>query len=151
MSTYNLAQINVGRLKRDPDDPAMAGFFDNLDRINKLAEESPGFVWRLQSEHGNATDIILTDDPTFIVNMSVWTSVEALQSFAYHTEHLSFIKRRKEWFVKQEGVYQALWWIPDGHALTPEEGLERLAELEKEGPGQRVFDFKHLYPSPGQR
>ncbi len=147
-SQYHLAQINVGKLLNVPEDPSMAGFFDNLDRINQLAEESPGFVWRLQSDQGNATDIILTDDPLFIVNMSVWTSVETLQAFTYKSEHLSFVRRRKEWFEKPKGAYHTLWWIPVGTIPSPEEGLKRLAYFEKHGPSAEAFDFKRAFPVP---
>ena len=143
----HLAQINVAHIKGTAEDPFMAGFFDNLDRINKLAEESPGFVWRLQSDQGNATDIILTEDPTFLINMSVWTSVEALRAYTYTTEHLAFIKRRKEWFTPYDGPYYALWWVPAGKIPTPEEGLAKLAHLKEQGPTSEAFNFTTVFPS----
>ena len=146
---YHLAQINVAHIRGGADDPMMAGFFDNLDRINQLAEKSPGFVWRFQSEQGNATDIILTDDPNFLVNISLWESVEALKAYTYRTEHQAFVKRRKEWFNRYEGAYYALWWVPAGHIPTPEEALARLAQLDKEGPSREVFNFTAAFPPPG--
>jgi len=42
-----------------------------LEPINALADCEPGFVWRLKSESGNASDIAYNDDPFVIVNMSV--------------------------------------------------------------------------------
>ncbi len=145
---YHLAQINVGRARGPADSPEMADFYANLDRINRLAEESPGFVWRLQSDSGNATDIILTEDPLFIINMSVWESVESLKAYVLQSEHRLFLKRRKEWFQKYEGAYAALWWVPAGYFPTPEEGLARLAELERKGPGQGAFNFATLFDAP---
>ncbi len=145
---YHIAQVNAGLLLGTAEDEFMAGFFDNLDRINALAEQAPGFVWRLQSEQGNATNIILTDDPRRLINMSVWESVEALRAYAYETEHLAFVKRRKEWFMRFEGAYQALWWIPAGEIPTPQEGLRRLGIIDRKGPCTDAFNFKTQFPPP---
>ena len=65
-----LAQINVGRIVAPVDDPRIADFIAQLDEVNRLAERSPGFVWRLQSDSGNATDIVYSEDPFMLVNMS---------------------------------------------------------------------------------
>lgn len=145
---YHLAQINVARAKGPADSPEMAVFYANLDRINSLAEQAPGFVWRLQSDSGNATDIIVTEDPLFLINMSVWESVEALRSYVFQSEHRTFLKRRKEWFEKYDGAYTALWWVPAGHIPTTEEGMERLAELERNGPTQHAFSFASIFEAP---
>jgi hypothetical protein len=80
---WHLAQINIGRLVAPVDDPRIAGFISKLDAINALAEQTPGFVWRLQSGSGNATDIVYNDDPFYILNMSVWESVEELRDYVY--------------------------------------------------------------------
>ena len=86
-----------------------------LDRVNALAERSPGFVWRLKSAAGNATDIQATCDPLFLVNMSVWLDADALFDFVYRSAHTPEMARRKEYFERFEGAYQALWWVPAGH------------------------------------
>src|ERR1051326_6590674 len=52
----HIAQLNVGRLRYETDDPRMADFMNNLARINALAERSPGFVWRYTDATGNETD-----------------------------------------------------------------------------------------------
>ena len=148
MSRWQIAQMNVGTARYDLDDSRMAGFMDRLDEINALADASPGFVWRLQTEAGNATDIKVADDPRFIVNMSVWRDVEALFAFAYETAHRPVLAQRAEWFERHRGVYQVLWWVPAGHRPTVEEGLERLARLEAEGPCPQAFDFKNRFPLP---
>ena len=145
----HLAEINVGRLLRPLTDPRTADFVDNLDAINALAEESPGFVWRLKDESGNATQIAAYDDPLIIVNLSVWASVEALYEFAYKTAHRRFVQRRKEWFDLFGAAYLALWWIEDGHRPEIGEGQRRLAHLERFGPTAHAFNFRKPFPATG--
>ena len=55
MAKYHIAQVNIGRMRAPLDHPLMTGFLRRLDEINALADRSPGFVWRLQTEGGNAT------------------------------------------------------------------------------------------------
>jgi len=144
---WRLAQINVGRLKAPVDHPMIADFVANLDRINALADGAPGFVWRLKGEGDNATDIQpRPDDPLFAINMSVWTGLDALAAFVYRSAHRDIMRRRREWFEAME-TYMALWWIPAGHIPTPEEGLERLALLERLGPTAEAFTFRHPFPA----
>ena len=148
MSDRHLAQMNVGRARYPLDDPRIAEFMDNLDAINALADASPGFVWRLQSDSGNATDIKLSDDARFIVNMSVWTDCEALFDFVYKTAHRAIMVRRREWFEAPDDAYQVLWWIDAGTLPTPEEGLARLQLLRRLGPSRDAFTFKSIF-APG--
>jgi hypothetical protein len=147
--TWHIAQMNVGRTVAPLDSPALAGFMAALDGINALAEAAPGFVWRLQSDSGNATDIKVSDDPQFIVNMSVWSSVEALFDFVYQSAHTPVMGRRRQWFEKPAEAYQVLWWVPAGHRPTVEEGLARLDYLRRLGPTAHAFTFKERYPVPG--
>lgn len=147
--SWHLAQINIGYAVARMDDPLMADFMNNLERINALAESCEGFVWRLQSMSGNATDITLSDDPKLIINMSVWESVEALFDYVYRSDHTGFISRRKEWFEKHSLAHQALWWIPQGHRPSPEEGFAKLAILDRLGPSAAAFTFKQRFPMPG--
>jgi hypothetical protein len=144
----HLAQINVGRLLYPIDDPRMRDFVDNLDRINALAEASEGFVWRLKDESGNATSISAYEDPSIIVNMSVWASVEGLYAFAYQTAHRRFVQRRKEWFKLFEAPYLALWWIEDGAMPTVADGRQRLDHLTRVGPTAYAFNFRKPF-APG--
>jgi len=111
---YHLAQINIGRLVAPIDDPRIAGFVSQLAPINALADSAPGFVWRLQSESGNATDIPFSDDPTVMLNMSVWESIEALRDFTYASRHTAPLKDRAKWFEKMDKPHYCLWWVPDG-------------------------------------
>lgn len=151
MADWHLAQINVGRTIDDLDSPALADFMARLDAVNVLADAAPGFVWRLQSDSGNATDIRPTDDPRFIVNMSVWESVEALFGFVYRSAHRDVMVRRREWFERPEAAYQVLWWVPAGHRPTVAQGLARLRLLDAEGPTPAAFTFKSVFPPAAGR
>ena len=126
----------------------MKGFVDRLDEINALADDSPGFVWRLQTEEGDATSIQAFDDPNLIVNMSAWENIESLKNFVYKTAHVELIRDRDAWFSKIKTVHQVLWWIPAGHLPSVEEGKERLAGLEANGPNPAAFTFAKPFPVP---
>ena len=150
MTDWHLAQLNVGTARYDLEDPGMAGFMNRLDEINAIAEESPGFVWRLQSDSGNATDIDVGRGDRFIINLSVWESVEALFEFAYRTAHQQLLTQRREWFEHPGAPYQVMWWVPTGHEPTIEEGLAKLDELIENGPGPEAFTFRSRYPAPDE-
>lgn len=145
---YHLAQINIGRLVAPLDDPRIAEFVAQLDPINALAEESPGFVWRLKSESGNATDIAYNDDPFVIVNMSVWNSVEDLRNYVYRSQHTNVLKDRAKWFEKMDKPNYCLWWIPVGCVPTVAEGRSRLEHYQMYGPTPHSFWFSKLFPEP---
>lgn len=147
-SDWHLAQLNVGRVLAPTDSPVLADFMAALDRINALAERSPGFVWRLQGDNGNATDILPTEDPRFLVNMSVWRSIEALFAFVYRSDHTAIMARRRDWFEKPVEAYQVLWWVPAGRLPTVDEALARLKHLQTQGPSAHAFTFKEHYPPP---
>lgn len=148
MGAWQLAQLNVGRAVGPLDGPKMAGFMGRLDEINALAEASPGFVWRLQGESGNATDIKVSDDPRFIINLSVWESHEALRRFTYQSEHRTVFARRFEWFERRATPNLCLWWIPAGSRPTATEALARLRLLEEAGPSAEAFTLKVPFPPP---
>jgi Domain of unknown function (DUF3291) len=149
MNAWHIAQLNVGRTLAPPDSPQIADFMAALDAVNALADASPGFVWRLKSDSGNATDILVSSDPNFLVNMSVWDSIEALFDFVYRTAHTAVMARRREWFEKPSQAFLVLWWIPAGHVPSTEEALARLEHLRREGPSAHAFTFKQRYPHPG--
>ena len=147
---HHIAQLNIARAKAPLDDPLLADFVAQLDDVNALAEASPGFVWRLKSDSGNATDIRAYDDPLMIVNMSVWKTIEALFDFAYRTSHTKVMNRRKEWFESLPGPHMVLWWIPAGAVPTVEEAKRRLEHLEEHGPTSKAFTFKVRFPTPAE-
>jgi hypothetical protein len=144
MSAFQLAQINIGRILHPLEHEAMRDFVENLDPINALAEQSPGFVWRLQTEEGDATDIRVFEEEDILLNMSVWEDVESLRRFVYQSEHVQFLRRRKEWFAAMK-VDLALWWIPAGTLPTPQEGRRRIEILEAQGPTARAFTFSQTF------
>ena len=148
MTAFHLAELNIGRIVGDtPDDPRLAEFMAALDEINALAEASPGFVWRLQDDSGNATSITAFDDPRMLINMSVWESAETLAAFTYKSGHAGFLARRKAWFEPPDGPDLVLWWMPAGHIPSIEEAKERLDQLTAEGPGPEAFTFKDRFPA----
>ncbi len=145
---FHFAQINMARARASLENPLLADFFAQLDEINALADSSPGFVWRLQTDAGDATDIEVGGDPRLIVNMSVWESPEALFDYVYKSGHLRVLGRRTEWFERLEMPSIALWWIPVGTLPAIEDGLERLDHLARHGPTERAFTFKTRVPAP---
>jgi hypothetical protein len=147
MSRYQLAQLNIARMLDAIDSPLMADFVANLDRINALAEQSPGYVWRLQTEEGNATSLAPLGHNE-IVNMSVWEDVAALNHYVYKTAHVEIMKRKKEWFDRMREAYVVLWWVPHGHRPTIDEALARLATLRAHGPTSQAFTFRHAFAAP---
>lgn len=148
MSAWHVAQLNVGRAVATPGSAELTDVVAALDRTNALAESSPGFLWRLQSDSGNATDILISDDPRVIVNMSVWASVETLFEFVYRSSHTRIMARRREWFEKPSQAHQVLWWVPAGHIPRVGEALERLEHLRGHGPTLHAFTFHRHYPPP---
>jgi hypothetical protein len=144
-----LAQLNVGRMVAPTSAPEVADFMAALDPINALAEAAPGFVWRLQTDAGNATDIHAFDDELLLLNMSVWESIETLRAFTYTTAHTAVLRRRREWFDRLEVAHLVLWWIPAGHVPTIAEALERLDALRRDGPTPAAFTFRVPFDPDG--
>lgn len=122
----------------------MAEFVALLDPVNALADGSPGFVWRLQGEDGNATAIRAFDDDRVIVNMSVWESIDHLADFVYRSGHIDVMRRRRQWFDRIR-VHMTLWWVPAGHVPSVAEAQERLAHLREHGPTTHAFTFKQRF------
>jgi hypothetical protein len=148
MAHFHLAQVNIGRVRAALDDPIMEGFRTALDPINALADRSPGFVWRLQTEDGNAMAIRPFADERMAINMSVWESLESLQQFVYQSAHIGPLRDRKQWFEPIEGPILVLWWISAGHIPTVAEAMERLEHLKGHGPTAHAFTFRAPFPSP---
>jgi len=145
---YHLAQVNIARMQAPLTDPIMAGFVAELDNINALADHSPGFVWRLQTDEGNATDIRPFDDDLILVNLSLWASLADLTNFVYKSRHRQVLQQRQQWFQRFNGPYVALWWVPSGHIPTVDEAKERLSYLSAHGETPYAFSFKKPFPTP---
>jgi hypothetical protein len=145
---YELAQLNVAVMKSPLDSPAMTDFVGNLDRINALAEQAEGFVWRLQSDGGDATAFRPLGEHV-LVNLSVWNDVPSLSHYVYRSAHVEIMRRRREWFDRMNAAYMVLWWVPAGHRPPVEEALARLELLRANGPGPHAFTFAQAYGPPG--
>ena len=152
---YALAQVNVGRLLAPLDSPRLADFVAGLDPVNAVADAAPGFVWRLQTEDGNATAVRAFGqdaegaDGGILVNMSVWESVEALGAYVYGEAHRAVLRRRREWFEQMKDAYAALWWIPRGHIPPVREAEDRVRHLRAHGPTPYAFTLRTHFPPPG--
>jgi Domain of unknown function (DUF3291) len=145
---WQLAQVNVARARFPVDSAQMADFMALLDPINALADGTEGFVWRLQTEAGDATALRPFDDDRIMINMSVWESFAALRSFVYLSRHLEVMRRRREWFERMAEAYLALWWIPAGQLPTIADARARLDILRERGPSPAAFTFHDRYPAP---
>ena len=143
----HLAQLNFGRLVAETDDPRVAEFMAALDRVNGLGKRMPGFVWMMEGsgEPGTGnTETKIDGDPRFVSNLTVWESVEALEAFVWKTVHRQFYERRREWFDVLGEKHLVMWWVPEGHRPTLEEGLERLAQLRAQGDSDRAFGWAYI-------
>lgn len=145
---FHLAQVNIARMRAPLEDPLMAEFVARLDEVNALADGSPGFVWRLQTDAGDATALRPYDDDRILFNMSVWETPEQLREFVYRGMHVEVMRRRKSWFDRFDGMYYALWWVPLGHIPSIEEAKERLEHLRTQGESAYAFSFRKIFPAP---
>jgi hypothetical protein len=150
MTGYQLAHLNIAKMRQPLESPAMVDFVNNLDRINALADQAPGFVWRLkdESEEALATRLFGND---YIVNMSVWTDVTTLSDYAFQSGHVEIMRRRREWFLAMTEANAVLWWVPESHLPSVAEAKAKLDHLRAHGPGPSAFTFKRSYLPPEQR
>ena len=144
---WHLAQVNVALPLEPLDSPRMAAFMAALEPVNAVADASRGFVWRLQTEDGDAT-AIRAFGGRLMINMSVWESVEALRAYVYGDAHAAVLRRRREWFARLGEPETALWWIPAGAIPTIADAEERLGHLRARGPSPRAFTLREPRPAP---
>jgi len=149
IQTYHLAELNIAQMRAPLTDPVMQEFVDNLIQINRLAEQSPGFIWRLQTEEGDATSLRVFDNDRMIVNLSLWESPETLRTYAYKSQHRDFLRRKKEWFDKLESVYFVMWWIPAGQIPTIAQAKAKLEHLATYGDSAEAFTFRKVFAAVG--
>ncbi len=145
---HYVAQLNITRMRAPLDDPLMDRFVAWLEPINALADESPGFIWRLQTDEGDATSIRAFEDDRILVNMSVWESLEALQAFVFKSDHVRVMRERAQWFEPPDAPITVLWWVPEGHVPTVDEGKKRLDLLWEKGPSESAFTFSKSFSPP---
>ena len=148
MGEWHIAQMNVATARYPLDDPRIAEFVGLLDEVNALAEASPGFVWRPRPERGSGIAIAMPGQPTLVVNMSVWQSVEALVDFVYKSAHRLAMAKGRDWFAPPAEAHQVLWWVKAGERPSPAKGLARLHYVRQRGPTRHAFGFKNIFPPP---
>lgn len=141
----HIAQVNIARMHAPLDDPIMAGFVARLAEINALADRSPGFVWRLQTEEGDATYLRPYGDDRILFNLSAWETIENLREYVYKTAHGEVMRQRRQWFEKSGGMHMALWWVRAGHRPSVAEAKQRLEHLQEHGETARAFTFKRTF------
>lgn len=142
---FHLAQANIARMRAPLDDPLMEGFVARLEPLNVLADASPGFVWRLQTDDGDATALRVFDDDLTLFNLTVWESIEALESYVYRSNHVAAVQKRAQWFERPSKPPLVLWWIEAGHLPTEAEAKERLEMLWENGPSPDAFTFRSRF------
>jgi hypothetical protein len=148
---FHIAQVNVATPLAPLESPRLAEFVAALEPINALADASPGFVWRLQTDDGDATSIRAFADDRILINMSVWESIEALEDFVYRSAHTAVMRRRAAWFERSAEAYLALWWIPAGELPTAADAEPRLTSLREHGPTPFAFTLQRRFPAPERR
>lgn len=146
----HLAQLNIARMKTAYEDPSMKDFVDALEPMHELSDRSPGSIWRLDSGLDPEPDLVSFEASGWLVNMSVWRSIEDLKSFVMSPFHLSIMRRRAEWFEKSDLATMVLWWIPEGNTPTFTEAMERLETLRERGPTVQAFSFARPFPCPDE-
>lgn len=147
---FQLASSNIARMLGDIDTPVMAGFVARLEPLNEIADASKGFIWRYETEAGDATEVRVFEDELILFNMSVWESIEALEAFAYRSDHLEALQKRAQWFERPTRTPLVLWWIPAGHIPTVQEARDRFDLLWRDGASPDAFTFRDRFPVPQQ-
>ncbi len=146
--TYHLAQLNIARFRLPMEHPVNKDFVENLDKINALAEEQDGFIWRMVGDGNNAVSVRAFDDPDQISNLSVWAGIESLSAFVYRNKtHRAIMRRRAEWFESID-FHLVLWWIPTGSIPDLADAIEKLELLSRNGPSEEAFTFKVPFLPP---
>lgn len=144
---FHLAELNVGRLVAPTDDPRVAEFMRALDVVNGLGKRMPGFVWMMEGSGepglGN-TETKIGGDPRHVSNLTVWESVETLETFVWNTVHRKFYERRAEWFEVLGEMHFVMWWVPAGHRPSLDEALGRLDHLRRHGDSDHAFGWRWL-------
>lgn len=139
-----LAEFNFGTLKYPWDDPRLADFQNNLDRVNGLGKRSPGFIWMLDGDDMEAEQEDgqgpLADRPNTASTLSVWKDAASLWHFVDKTLHAKFMARAAEWFKDDDRGHLVIWEVPEGHRPTVAEGMDEWRKLMADGPTDTRFD-----------
>ncbi len=147
MSNWHLAELNIAHLQDTLESERLSDFVANVDRINRLAEQSPGFIWRrIDNDHPTETNFGFGDD--YIATLSLWDSVESLHEFVYRSVHKDIMRRKPEWFHRMPRAHMVLWWVAEGHLPNSVEAKEKLMHLQENGPTEQAFTFRQAFAKP---
>lgn len=148
---HHIAQLNISRLNAPLDSPEMKEFVDFLEPVNRFAEESPGFVWRMKGENGEASSLMASpfDDPMIVTNLTVWADIPSLQAFVYRSVHRYFLQSRRQWFARVDGSQVVMWWVEPGTFPTLADAKARLERLDRNGPSPSGFTFQKAFDRDG--
>jgi hypothetical protein len=147
---HYIAQLNIARLRLPQEHPDNAYFVNNLDRINQIAEQQHGFIWRYTGDTNDGLDVKVFNDINVVLNISLWANIEALSTFVYrNTEHREIMRRRHEWF-EQVDFSLVLWWVKAGQIPSLNDATSRLRLLESIGPSEQAFTFKTPFCAPSE-
>lgn len=139
-------QFNIARARWDLDDPRMKEFMDTVDFMNNVAAKSPGYLWRDEDED-RAKAMTFPDDPRMTMTLSLWQDIDSLRHFTWNTIHKRFRLRTREWFEDLGERYLVIWQVPDGHLPQPDEALENLLALRRDGPTETRLGTEALMPA----
>ena len=138
----HLAQANIAHMRMPLDHPTMEDFVARIDTLNALADAAPGFVWRLEAEEDEVSPVALFNGERVLFNLTVWESIESLESYVYKSQHVKAVQKRAEWFERPKKSPLVLWWVPAGHFPTEEEAAQRFELLWQNGPSEAAFTFR---------
>lgn len=148
MTDRYLAEFNIGVLKHDWDDPRVADFANNLDRVAGVGQKSRGFVWMLSDDRMEAAQLDpdgpLGGNPRTASTLSVWKTAADLHHFTFHTVHKRFYDRRAEWYDPTDAPRLVMWWVDQTRRPTVVEAADRLAHLAAHGETDHAFGWNWL-------
>ncbi len=146
--SWHLPRTNIGVAGFTYGEPGFADFVGTLDRINAIADQSPGFVWRFVQDDEHEAGREIFDDENVLFDMSARESKGAHFDCVYHTDPVDILRRRAEWFVKLDRPIMALRWIPAGSLPTVADAGQRLHLLAQKGPAVDAFTFRQCFAPP---
>ncbi|MGC1495157.1 MAG: DUF3291 domain-containing protein [Sulfitobacter sp.] len=145
---HHLAELNLGVLKYDWDDPRVKGFVDGIDLVNNVAQRSPGFQWMMSQDDMDAEQRnpngAMGGNPRTASTLSVWSDIPSLEHFVWNTVHKQFYDRKAEWYDAVESLRFAMWWVPIGHQPDMNEAMARFCHLEVHGDDDYAFGWAHI-------
>jgi hypothetical protein len=145
--TQQVAHLSWGIVRGYENDPAMAEFFDNIDRVHEVAARTKGFVDRIEKSEEDVRKALVPDIPNAeglgISSLTVWETTDDLEAFVHKTLHGHFLKRKSEWFRNIDKPTYVIWPIEPGHVPTIAEARERRDMLVRLGPTDEAYDFQY--------